>query len=188
MDQQPHRPNFLPVYIAAVMIISICILLWTQYNPVTAFTYTSDDHPTNFPPSLPKVKYTLQRLDDSFSLYSDDDWGTIFPKPWSGFMSLGPDNQPYTLTLYHQLHCLDAIRVSFVVNGTGSGEHVEHCLRYLKQTLLCNADTTLEPAHWLRNTAGGRVPASNGVGVVHECKGWEALRRIVEDNPVIIPK
>ena len=41
-------------------------------------------------------------------------------------MSLVPDNRPFTITPYHQLHCLDAIRVSFVLNGSDAAAHVEH--------------------------------------------------------------
>ena len=107
-----------------------------------------------------------------FSLYSDDDWGSIFPKPWYGFMSLGPDNRPFTLSLYHQLHCLDAIRVSFVLNGSDAAWHVEHCLRYLRQVILCHADNTVEPAEWETLDDGRVVPSSTGIGVVHSCKDW----------------
>ena len=129
---------------------------------------------------------TMSSSVGSFSLYDDDDWGSLFPPPWNGFMSLGPDNRPFTLSLYHQLHCLDAIRVGFVLNGTHAAAHVEHCLNYLRQVILCHADTTVEPGHWME-TKTGVDPASDGLGVVHTCKDWKEVNRFVEAHPVKLP-
>lgn len=110
----------------------------------------------------------------------------MFPQPWNGFMSLGPNNRPFTVSLYHQLHCLDTIRVEFVLNGSHAVEHVEHCLRYLRQVILCHADTTMEAAYWLEDEEGVE-PASHGYGVVHTCNDWDAVKSFVEAHPVILP-
>ena len=62
---------------------------------------------------------------------------------------------PRGLAVYHQLHCLDAIRRSYYAALDGDEldqldehlvpGHVRHCIDYLRQALLCNADTNLEP-------------------------------------------
>lgn len=46
--------------------------------------------------------------------------------------------------------------------------HFNHCVDYLRQTLLCHADTTLEgqdPTQQLR-------PDSSGLGVEHTCRNY----------------
>ncbi|KAI1424882.1 hypothetical protein F5Y12DRAFT_749652 [Xylaria sp. FL1777] len=58
---------------------------------------------------------------------------------------------PQCLSVYHQLH-EDAIRHGYWaavdgVNPTHHGRpaHVRHCIDYLRQSLMCHADTNLEP-------------------------------------------
>lgn len=156
-----------------------------QYRDNT-IAYIGDDHPRNLPEALPEITMTMSSSVGSFSLTDDDDWGSLFPRVWKGFMSLGPDNRPFTMSIYHQLHCLDAIRVNFVVNGTHAAAHVEHCLNYLRQAILCHADNTIEPAIWME-TETSVEPASDGLGVVHTCRDWRALNEFAETHPVIIP-
>jgi len=113
---------------------------------------------------------------------ADADWGSIFPKPDDGFIRLGPKGRLFILALYHQLHCLDVMRVSFVLNGTNAAHHVEHCLRYLRLALLCQADTTLEETALTPQPDGSEKAGASGVGMVHRCKDWSVLRRWMEEN------
>ena len=80
-----------------------------------------------------------------------------------------------------------ALGVGFVLNGTHAAGHVEHCLNYLRQVILCHADTTVEPAHCMESDVGVE-PASNGIGVVHTCKDWKAVNNFVQANPVKLPE
>lgn len=84
--------------------------------------------------------------------------------------------------MIHQLHCLDIIRVGFVVNGTNAAHHIEHCLRYLRQVVLCYADITLEVDTPVM-VDGQLEHAAGGVGMVHRCKDWTAVRSYLEENP-----
>ena len=84
--------------------------------------------------------------------------------------------------MVHQLHCLDVFRVGFVTNRTGYAHHVEHCLRYMLQIVLCHADTTLEVDE--PGMRGGQwTHAAGGVGSVHECRDWRVLREYLDANP-----
>ena len=117
-----------------------------------------------------------------FSIYADDEWGTQFPS--DGFVDVTvpvPDNdgrnrtRTFLVSMVHQMHCLDAFRVGFATNRTTeSAHHVEHCLRYMLQLVLCHADATLE-----RDEPGIRdgrwAHASSGVGAAHQCRDWRAL-------------
>ncbi|KAI0027647.1 hypothetical protein K488DRAFT_60786, partial [Vararia minispora EC-137] len=88
---------------------------------------------------------------------------------------------------YHQLHCLDVFRISYAAakaralvwpgNGTDFDHHLEHCLVYMREMVLCSADSTLIPT----------MPGSNGelatsIGVTHRCRDWTQLRKWVEEN------
>jgi len=186
-SSQPSTRSFVAQYFAIVVLICITFVTLLRREPTKVYTYVGDDFPNRLPDKLPDRQVEMQMGAPAFSLYSDDDWFSLFPEGWYGFMSLGPDNRPFSLSLYHQLHCLDAIRTSFILNGTDAALHVEHCLRYLKVSLLCLADTTLEPASWVKDDEGYDLPATNGMGVIHQCKDWGALKELVEAHPVIMP-
>jgi hypothetical protein len=54
--------------------------------------------------------------------------------------------------MYHQLHCLGFLRLvrerpsSIRFETQEEKEHAIYCLSYLRQMVLCHADSTLEPA------------------------------------------
>ncbi|KAI1783236.1 hypothetical protein LXA43DRAFT_903912 [Ganoderma leucocontextum] len=73
---------------------------------------------------------------------ADAEWQSAFP-PGGGFVCLGPERRPFGLALYHQMHCLDRIRRGIGKNGYNP--HVHHCINYLRQAILCEGDTTIEP-------------------------------------------
>lgn len=94
----------------------------------------------------------------------------------------------YSVSLFHQLHCLGQLRKyhwmlidGIKANDTKSlnmmadallgpmGEHVHHCFDYLRQTLQCAGDMALE---WPREEADGQRFAVDGWGVPHECRSW----------------
>ncbi|KAF1738393.1 hypothetical protein CRV24_000318 [Beauveria bassiana] len=64
--------------------------------------------------------------------------------------------------------------------GSKSHRHVDHCFRYLRQSLLCCGDTALEGQDPNTDKA-----ATNGVGAVHICKDFEAIRSWAEDNRLV---
>ena len=78
--------------------------------------YIGDDHPTELPIRLPRVGLLLVPGEPYFSLYADDEWGTIFP-PNDGFVPVGPAhlNRTFHLSIVHQLHCLDVFRVAYAL-------------------------------------------------------------------------
>ena len=118
---------------------------------------------------------------DRYGLYADADWESLIPTRGHGFVRV--DGSYYYLSLHHQLHCLNSFRRIF--NGQVSATavpHAIHCLDYLRQAVLCKADTTLEPAHAARTTDGRVTQAAYGVGVTHECRDWTQVRDFVEGN------
>ncbi|KAI0355995.1 hypothetical protein OH77DRAFT_1424288 [Trametes cingulata] len=156
------------------------------------YTYVGDDFPAQLPLKLPPVGLVLSSDPSHFSLSADDEWGSLFPFS-DGFVTLHPSSttasssgtstgRTFLISMVHQLHCLDVLRVSFVTNRTGAARHVEHCLRYLRQTVLCHADATLEPDEpGMRD--GRWEHAASGVGAVHRCRDWTVLRKYMDEHP-----
>lgn len=57
--------------------------------------------------------------------------------------------------------------------------HVRHCFDYLRQSIMCSGDMTLETA-LVHN--GQRQAGVDGWNVTHQCKDWSAILEYVEAN------
>lgn len=121
---------------------------------------------------------------------ADAEWQSIYPGTSNGFVRLGPRRRFYGLSVYHQIHCLDSLRWAILgrEHSTRSAHilqteqvreipHTHHCLNYLRQTILCNADLTLEPEVIL-----GSNDVGEGLGVTHVCQDWSKIHQFVENN------
>ncbi|EPQ57616.1 hypothetical protein GLOTRDRAFT_137892 [Gloeophyllum trabeum ATCC 11539] len=178
--------------LATLLAVTALNVGFTWYNlsqlsqllpPKRKYSYIGHDHPDQLPIDLPEVGLVLTPDAEHFDLWNDTEWGALFPT--SGFVPLpAPQNQTtFLISMTHQLHCLDVIRVGFLTNRTGAAEHVQHCLRYLRQAVLCYADTTLEedePA-WFPEERRWRHGGS-GVGSVHRCRDWTVVNRYLREH------
>ncbi|KAI0828635.1 hypothetical protein BC628DRAFT_1316485 [Trametes gibbosa] len=147
------------------------------------YSYEGDHNfPTELPLHLPPVGLSLEAHVEYFAIDADDEWSTIFP-PHDGFTDLGPANRTFTISMTHQMHCLDVFRVAFATGSQEYTHHVGHCLRYMRQKVLCLADTTLEVATPDLDQDGQLRYSSTGYGSVHRCRDWTVLRRYLTDHP-----
>lgn len=86
--------------------------------------------------------------------------------------------------MFHQIHCLlaiqDGIRNSRPEGGDyeerGDLKHIHHCLNYLRQMILCNANPTLE-----RTMPEFGTHAINP-GTERICRDWTRVYEIAESN------
>ncbi|KAJ7037254.1 hypothetical protein C8F04DRAFT_1093061 [Mycena alexandri] len=125
---------------------------------------------------------------DRYTLNATADWRSVLP-PGNGWVKLGLGYRPFSISMYHQLHCIIGIRHALYLSAIGeesraaaTRSHSNHCFNYLRQLLLCGADTTLEPTEVL-NLPDGRVgAAASGEGVRHVCRDWTQVRSFVERN------
>ncbi|KAF2648524.1 hypothetical protein K491DRAFT_612607, partial [Lophiostoma macrostomum CBS 122681] len=115
-------------------------------------------------------------------------WELLYPKGGTFFSHRPEVPQRSTLSVFHQLHCLDAIRQAYYTayNAAMRGEkldadsipemageeHVKHCVELIRQSLTCMADRTIE----MKNQEGGVT----GFGTTHQCADYEELVRRVE--------
>ncbi|KAJ7227601.1 hypothetical protein B0H12DRAFT_1148897 [Mycena haematopus] len=120
----------------------------------------------------------MQTPDTEYPVSHDHKWATIVP-PRLGFIRLGPSGTPYSIAMFHQLHCVNGIR--FAYRGARDGlfktpealaksfGHANHCFDILRHGVLCRADTTLR--------------AANETAVVRQCGADHAqVREYVTSN------
>ncbi|KAF8960217.1 hypothetical protein BDZ97DRAFT_1328691 [Flammula alnicola] len=176
---------------SAVVVCGIIALIASLFvhvlNIALYFQTTSQDKPgiAQFPiPIRPAALTTIKS--PRFGLYADDsDWDSMLPNG-AGFLYLPEGGAHYLVAHYHQLHCLRSLRHYFLgrqnLTSMDLG-HVDHCLIYLRQMVLCNVDLTLEPAsHKQRTTTGKVANTVTGVGVMHQCRDWSQVWDYMEKN------
>ncbi|KAK3935494.1 hypothetical protein QBC46DRAFT_397396 [Diplogelasinospora grovesii] len=123
----------------------------------------------------------------------EEAWTALIPKG-KGFVAVNETNLPdlprldkskpsqiAMVTTFHQLHCLYMTRAGYFAAKSGNLDevnipHLMHCWDYLRQGIMCSADTTLE---WLE---GEDESGSTGWGYQHTCKDFGAIYAWTEAN------
>jgi len=104
-----------------------------------------------------------------------------------------PYGDIYSISMYHQLHCLGLVRHNYwrLVNGIISknesisdeashqlqNPHIGHCFDYFRQSFECAADMAVE---WPRTDEDGSRLQVDGKGVPHSCVNKQAVREYIE--------
>ncbi|CAI7574166.1 unnamed protein product [Penicillium glandicola] len=90
----------------------------------------------------------------------------------------------HIMAVYHQLHCLSIImtamgtsREEWAMLPIYKLEHRTHCVEYLRQSILCSADTTLEGET-------GAWATSTGWGQTHSCVDFDALTEFANERAI----
>lgn len=109
------------------------------------------------------------------------EWASLVPEGNHGLVIMGPDARPYAVTMFHTLHCLDRIRKAIVGSPetTSARYHVQHCFNYIRQMVLCAANTRLNPTNHVQPS--GQL-ASDGIGLMYECRDWDKVYEAFEAN------
>ncbi|KAF2276344.1 uncharacterized protein EI97DRAFT_377412 [Westerdykella ornata] len=93
------------------------------------------------------------------------------PKPYTVAIDRQHDGPGYMVSLFHQLHCLSYLAEHFQQGYGGVkldeevAHHSAHCFNYIRQGIMCAADTTLE----------GETKDGPGEGSEHVCKDYEKV-------------
>lgn len=107
-------------------------------------------------------------------------WETLFTNHYGlGFAHLGAYNYRFISGAHHALHCVYTMTHDFSNpdHVAKPSHHFIHCLTYIRQIALCNADMTLEPGDFMmRNLTVDRT------GVTRSCKDWKRLGEWLNDN------
>ncbi|KZV61847.1 hypothetical protein PENSPDRAFT_693021 [Peniophora sp. CONT] len=162
------------------------------YPERVQYSWQGKDKPQELPVHIPKAAMNIEWPDDElYGIYQDDEWASVFPKS-NGWVALGPERELFVVSMFHQMHCLDALRYGYAAakhgylqypgNGTGVEHHVNHCLVYLREIILCGADTTLEYGELAKDDTGKVMHGASGLDVMHQCKDWTAIRAALDEN------
>ncbi|KAF2008370.1 hypothetical protein BU24DRAFT_315271, partial [Aaosphaeria arxii CBS 175.79] len=93
------------------------------------------------------------------------------PEPYEVALDRQNNGPGYMMSVFHQLHCLSYLAEHFQQGYGGISleeevaHHSAHCFNYLRQGIVCSADTTLE----------GKTKDGPGEGSEHECVDYDAL-------------
>lgn len=155
----------------------------TSWNFVS---YYDVNHTTNGKETYslePSSDHVALRFDDhNYEIASDYDWESIFPSDGAAATSDG-----YHVSMYRQLACLDAIRRSHLflyARRSNSSQtpfllkEAESCFGYLRQIILCTADTTLEPSIPVHDMNNVVQTDASGLGEFHRCYDWTRIRDV----------
>ncbi|KAF2174042.1 hypothetical protein M409DRAFT_16318 [Zasmidium cellare ATCC 36951] len=117
-------------------------------------------------------------LDDSFT----ESRGVLHSMRWPWDSKKGV----YTLNSAHELHCLHLLRTT--VNQAYDGEspkwprkHSAHCLEYILQSIMCNADDTPLYQGLLHRNRHVDHPLG-GLGDTRQCRDWTKLQTWAKEH------
>lgn len=103
-----------------------------------------------------------------------DEW--VYGIPYGGgTYRVGALNRALVVSKFHQLHCIRTMH-KILVEG-GPHQHAEHCLRYLREEILCEANTTLEPGDFTTTNF-----TEKRAGATYVCRDWTQVYKEVEEN------
>jgi len=146
------------------------------------YTYVGSDFPQEWP-IIRKPVVMAAELTVHYNLTSPSgiaDYHALIPGG-DGLVHLGPHKTPYTISMFHQLRCLDIVREEMTreqeaLSGGRRAQLVNHCMNYLRQMVLCRADGFLET---FQDDSDERAVDLFESWV---CKDWEAVYHAVEQN------
>ena len=121
---------------------------------------------------------------------ADADWASMFPQgypiePITNHTMLREKALESVPSVYNQLWCLNNLRRIWANPGwqsdTCKDKQVHRCMNILRQALLCNGDTSLEPVVDIRDEEGKLIDrGATGTDVVHICRDWTQIREATE--------
>ena len=96
------------------------------------------------------------------------------------------NNYQYTIRRsYYSSLAGEAVLQSFD-NGVERYGHLAHCFDYLRQGIMCSADSSIEPLETADGSPGSGVPRQ--CGDYDELKRWAEKYRVLDAQTFILPK
>jgi len=183
----PSKPLVVVLY--AVLLVKLVGIKWIHdisggYFPSSKVEAAGTHTPLTF--SIPPLRPVRTFIENTahYQVSEDDaEWAALIPGDGVVYIGEGKNAQPYTISIYHQLRCLDIIRkgiVSLEAN-TSSGVPTNsltplahHCINYLREMVLCRSDIDTD------NILGRPKPVVTPD--LYQCWDWEAVYTAVKDN------
>ena len=108
-------------------------------------------------------------------------WGTPAPPDYPYVPKPITGKRTFVVTMFHELHCLRMLNAGYEWDDM-SEEHLKHCLNYIKQMALCDADMTPEPAGWEERWSVENDTGLDREGATHVCRDFQSVFDAVENN------
>ncbi|KAE9373176.1 hypothetical protein N431DRAFT_465473 [Stipitochalara longipes BDJ] len=169
------------IYIPCVIVASICFLWLSYMGPPPPVVYPN----VYLPQQDSKPTFLLGNLSyRAFDDTADQLWEALIPANNGAVIATNITSGFHLWAIpamFHQLRCLRDIRTHFIATGLswteaqrfmsqrGSGsayDNVAYCFNYIRQSILCHADTTLHPV----------APVTPDVNVVDGNALWHMCR------------
>jgi len=170
--------------IFAVKLAGLVCLKHANEQKMVSFarkTFDTQNRPFEYFP-VPALQLVRTFIENSahFQVDGDDEeWESLVPG--NGLVYLGNEKQPYTMSMIHQLRCIDIVRKEIVdleANPQRAmarpSEISHHCVNYLRQMVLCRGDLELD------SVAGKPHPVV--FPDAYQCRDWEMVYRAIEEN------
>ena len=105
---------------------------------------------------------------------ADAEWAALAPN--NEILYLGSHRQPFSISIFHQLRCLDIIRRD-VADALPQEESrlSGHCLNYMRQMVLCRTDLSVDPIM-------GREHEPEVRAETNQCVDWRRVYQKLEEN------
>lgn len=135
-------------------------------------------------------------------------WSDIYPSAWvavsdpsrvgyGGGVNLHRDardpsswdakTEGFSVALMHQIHCVAIIKHAFMVYRRSDAtshdvgiHHIDHCVEYLRQAIICHGDLTLE-----RPSTQTYPQGTTGWGDVHQCRDWDQIISVIRKLAIV---
>ncbi|THU78136.1 hypothetical protein K435DRAFT_973653 [Dendrothele bispora CBS 962.96] len=176
------------LFLCVLLFFKLCGIVWlkkasvneSKAKELAKHSYLGQDYPRLW--NIDQSKAVLLSLEETIhyqldSVEADAEWAALYPG--GGMIYLGEQAQSFSLSMFHQLRCLDIFREEIVrtsgLNGSVSASPLsQHCINYLRQTALCRAGVYLSPV-----LASPKPKANPDVFV---CRDWEEVYDAVRMN------
>ena len=144
----------------------------TPYTELTATTWNVERKP---------VWLQFDHSELRYGLNAALEWDALVP--YNGLVQIAEDSpdslrQPYTLSMFHQLHCLNSLRHQYLLpREERNVRAIHHCMNYIRQMILCRGDMHSEPF-----MADGTDRPSVETHGTYRCRDFRAVYAAVEEN------
>ncbi|KAK0477367.1 hypothetical protein IW261DRAFT_1421075 [Armillaria novae-zelandiae] len=155
--------------------------LLEEISQVQNYSYLGYDYPQNWNVRglSNSTVYVYVGNSEHYTLDTDlgiSEWDRLVP-PDGGILHLGPDQRPFSISMFHQLRCLNIIRAGLMDSrGVVDAQLLRHCMNYLRQMMLCRADGQLQS---VRRSTGGGATTWNQPRV---CRDWRTVYEAADAN------
>lgn len=149
-------------------------------------SYSTDlDHPMTLPVAPLNPVRTHFENSTHYQISGDEEeWSRLIPGDGTVHLTSPiSDTQEYTVSIYHQLRCLNIVRMNMVEVERRQLQEpdfnvitpsTQHCINYLREMVLCRSDLDLE-------TIAGQ-PKADIILHQYQCWDWEAVYTAVKGN------